>query len=310
MKLQGFRPNLSRNIMIQLLVASISVIFLLIAFADIIELIYFSNQQTNAGLALNGLILVLFLAGMSRVIALLLRYRSEEQAVGIFRANLDERMANLLTGVDPGSLIGSRYLTLERMRDQHAEINHHALASTLLASESTRTGATRFVHNVLILCGVLGTIISLSIALFGASSLLEAAVSSSGMGMVIHGMSTALSTTMTAIICYLFFGYFHGAVQDAQTNILSAVEHLTTTRLLPLFRVTPETINQELVDILKHVSQLVNAMSREKSDMDFGRLLAAVTEATDESRSRHQQMMARLDALQETLRAGFRLPEA
>lgn len=309
MKLQGFRPNLSRNIIIQLAVATVVTLILLLVFSDIISLIYLSNQQTSAGLALNGLILALFFAGMSRVVSLLLRYRSEETALAYFRANLTENRANILESVDPSSIIASRYSTLENMRRQHAEINHHALASTLLASESTRTGASRFIHNVLILCGVLGTIISLSIALFGASSLLESAVSSSGMGMVIHGMSTALSTTMTAIICYLFFGYFHGAVQDAQTNILSAVEHLTTTRLLALFQITPETINQELVDILKSVSGLVKAMSQEKSDMDFTSLLEAVTDATAQSQERHRIMAEKLDALQGILRNGFRLPE-
>ena len=309
MKLQGFRPNLSRNIIIQLLIASMVTLVMLFVFSDIISLIYFSNQQTSAGLALNGLILVLFFAGMARVVALLLRYRSEETALAYFRANLDENRSDVLESVSPSSLIASRYKTLENMRRQHAEINHHALASTLLASESTRTGATRFVHNVLILCGVLGTIISLSIALFGASSLLESAVSSSGMGMVIHGMSTALSTTMSAIICYLFFGYFHGAVQDAQTNILSAVEHLTTTRLLSRFQVTPETINQELVDILESVSGLVKAMAQEKNEVDFASLLQAITDATEQSQARHQVMAEKIDALQGILRNGFRLPE-
>lgn len=308
MKLQGFRPNLSRNILIQLLLATTAALALLFSFSDIIALIYLSNQQTSAGLVLNGAILALFVAGMARVVFLLFRYRSEERSLARFRGNLDEERPDALEGVDPGSMIASRYITLESMRSRHAGINHHALASTLLASESTRTGATRFVHNILILCGVLGTIISLSIALFGASSLLESAVSSSGMGMVIHGMSTALSTTMTAIISYLFFGYFHGAVQDVQTNILSAVEHLTSTRLLARFQVTPDSINQELVDILRSTSELIKTMSREKDEQDFDGLLQLLTTATEESRSRHLAMAEKLDALQGVLKSGFRLP--
>ena len=103
----------------------------------------------------------------------------------------------------------NRYKTLLDLYSRRTAINHNALASTLMAQESSYISFPKFVNNILILTGVFGTIVSLSIALLGASDMLGNINDGDGLGVVIHGMSTALSTTMTAILAYLFFGYFY-----------------------------------------------------------------------------------------------------
>ncbi|MDQ6973237.1 MAG: hypothetical protein Q9M10_00020, partial [Mariprofundaceae bacterium] len=187
MYIQGFRPHFSRSILIQWLIFLIMSAVLLSFFANDLEKIYLSNSQTNTGLFLNGLILTLFSLGMIRFITVLIHYQKEEKALKQFVKNIHETIENPLENVALHSIIAQRFETLQNMATSQVEINHQALASTLMASESTRTGLLRFVQNTLILCGVFGTIVSLSIALFGASNLLESSVSSSGMGMVIHG---------------------------------------------------------------------------------------------------------------------------
>jgi len=308
MYIQGFRPHFSRSILIQWFVFLIASAGLFFLFAEDLEKIYLSNTQTNTGLFLNGLILMLFSLGMVRFISVLLHYQKEEASLRQFAHNMQEKCEDLLEDVDSKSIVAERFQTLQDMSSSQFEIKHAALASTLMASESTRTGLLRFVQNTLILCGVFGTIVSLSIALFGASSLLESSVSSSGMGMVIHGMSTALSTTMTAIVCYLSFAYFNGALQNVQTNFLTAVEHLTTTRLIPDLQVTPNTIDRQLASLLRAMALLVQEM--QQNEQAIPELLQKITELTQQQHEQHKQGVENMEQIQETLRQGFRLPQA
>ena len=70
-------------------------------------------------------------------------------------------------GLPTRTLVAKRYRLLKQMTQRRAVINHSALAATLVAGEASRVSIAKFVHNVLILAGVLGTIVSLSIALLG-----------------------------------------------------------------------------------------------------------------------------------------------
>jgi len=308
MSIQGFRPHLSRSVLIQWVIFLILALGLITLFSSDLEKIYLANGVTNSGLFLNGIILILFALGMFRLIALLLRYQREEKALIHFYNNLTQHIESPLQNVEPTSIMAQRFETLQAMAKSHAEINHQALASTLIASESTRTGLVRFVQNILILCGVFGTIVSLSMALFGASSLLESSVSSSGMGMVIHGMSTALSTTMTAIVCYLSFAYFNGALHNVQTNFLSALEQLTTTHLIPKMQITPDTIDRQLASLLRAMALLVQEMHHNQKELP--KLLEKITHISEQNDTHHQSHVTQIQALQETLQQGFRLPKA
>jgi len=279
-------------------------------FSDTLTMIYFSNQQTSVGYGLNGLIFILFLMGMVRVLLLLFTYNREEQALERFQSNLDHGQGALLESIAPATIIAIRVGIMEGMRMRHAPVQHQALAATLLASESTRTGFIRFIHNILILCGVLGTIVSLSIALFGASSLLEQAVSSSGMGMVIHGMSTALSTTMSAIVCYLFLSYFLSAIQNLQTGLLGRIEEITATRLLPMYQITEEAMTQHALDLVREAHLLVQSLHDKMEAFDPASIRQEIEMNRVEAQARHEESQRQLRELSAILKDGFRLPGA
>lgn len=216
---------------------------------------------TPAGLYINGFTIVLFFFGMIRMAALLYEYHREELAIAHFVqvwANKGE--------IHGSSLIANRYFAMQSLHAQQTPVHQGALAAALMAREKARTATLRYINNVLILCGVFGTIVSLSIALVGASGLLDGAVNAEGMGLVIHGMSSALSTTMTAIACYFFFHYFLTQVENARMTVLASIEHLSTTLLSAAFHIQAEHIPYQMADLIQGLRSTVHSMQKSQDD--------------------------------------------
>jgi uncharacterized phage infection (PIP) family protein YhgE len=147
--------------------------------------------------------------------------------------------------------------------------------------------------------------VSLSIALIGASDVLENAISATGMGMVIHGMSTALSTTITAIVCYVFFGYIYQRLTDAQTNLISGVEQVTTTYLMPRFQVQTDNVLYEFTGLIQSLQGLVDQL--QKSQAGFESTQDELADTLAMYRDKLGGLDHHLDTIKQQLRSGFRL---
>lgn len=305
MQIITFRSHFSRNTLLLMFLLAAVVTGISFWKFDLIQTVYFKDQLTATGWIINGSIVALFLAGIVRIVTIFLSYRREEAATARFIHNHEDEVENPLHQVPANSIIARRYLVMERLFDSSTPINQGALAATLLANESTRASLPKYISNILILTGVFGTIVSLSLALLGASDLMENAVDVGGMGLVIHGMSTALSTTITAIICYLFFGYFYLKLTDAQTNLLSAVEQVTTTYLAPLFIVEQETTLYEFTGLVRSLQSLIKQMqvSQKVVTKAETRLLSAVDTYQSQMEANNNDMSTMIDLL----RRGFRL---
>lgn len=297
------RDTLFRIVLLAVLLAAVSIWKF-----DLINTFYFKDQLTPTGLTINGAIIVLFVVGLLRAISILFDYMQEEGALARFVGNLEKRPdVDPLKGVSTHTLIARRYASMRRLHEARAPINQNALASALVATESTRNGLPRYINNILILTGVFGTIVSLSIALIGASDVLENAISATGMGLVIHGMSTALSTTITAIVCYLLFGYVYQRLTDAQTNVISAIEQVTTTYLIPKFQVQTDNVLYEFTGLIRALQGLVDQL--QKSQLGFESTQNQLADTLDLYRHKADGLDAHLDAIKRHLRSGFRLQD-
>jgi hypothetical protein len=292
--------------LLRLILLGAIVLVVLVLNIKFIDELYFTRQLTKAGFVINGSIIAVFLLGLVKIILSLLRYMREEEAVERMLTRLRSNHENPIKGVSARSIIARRYHTLHGLSAKYARINHSALASTLVASESTRTSFARYVSNILILTGVFGTIVSLSIALAGASNLLDSMQGGDNMGLVIHGMSTALSTTITAILCYLFYGYFYLKLGDAQQNVLSKVEEVTAVWLMPRFSRDCDSLMHEVTGLVGGLREAAAGMR--DIQQDFGvagdNLRAVVTELAE----RVGQTTADMNEVKHLLRDGFRLP--
>ncbi len=146
-----------------------------------------------------------------------------------------------------------------------------------------------------------------SIALIGASDLLATSVNVGGMGMVVHGMSTALSTTITAIVCFIFFGYFNLKLGDVQTNLISAVEQVTVNELLPRFQVQTDSALYEFTGLVRSLQGLVSQMKAAQEGFEAveQRVLDTLQSYQEQSEGLHEDMAE----IKHILKAGFRLHE-
>lgn len=311
----------SRNILIEMSVLAVLVALLIAWQFDFVNSVYFQDQLTPTGLVLNSAIISLFALGVLRVIWLLFRYAGEESAILKVIDNIEQGFKPL-SEVPEDRIVTRRYRIMEQLYKSNTPINHSALASTLVASESTRNSFPKFINNILILSGVFGTIVSLSIALVGATDLLESAVNMDGMGMVVHGMSTALSTTITAIACYVYFGYFFLKLTDVQTNLISAVEQLTGNHFMPRFHIQTETVLHQFADLIRSLQELLGQMKNSQnsyqklaeemrnSQSAFEDLETRIISAlVDVHRTKIQPVHEEMTDIKRLLRLGFRLPE-
>ena len=309
MDIQRLLVSLSNKIIIQFGVV-VAVAVLLIAFNfELIYPFYFENQLTSVGITINGVILGLLIIGLGNILLNLLRYRREETAIARFVENVEALKPDLVEGLPADSVVARRHATLRSIQHANGEINHSALAAMLNADETTRFGLIRFINNILILTGVFGTIVSLSIALLGASDLIDSADASlGGMGLVIYGMSTALSTTITAIVSYVVFGYFYTRLSDVQVHFLSGIEHLTSVYLLPQYVKSSDDIVHKMGDLIKsviHAADRLRATQETYHDaaLSLQQTIAAYQQQID-------NLGLEMESIKGILREGFRLPPA
>ena len=299
--------RLSQRILVQFVLAIIVVAAAIGWNLDFLRHFYLENQQTNTGIIINSVIAGIFVFGLLNLLLLLLRYMREESAISGFVENVEALREDPTQGLIDDSLIVKRYATMRSINAAHGEINHNALAAMLTADESTRLGVVRFINNILILTGVFGTIVSLSIALVGASDLIESASAGlGGMSLVIHGMSTALSTTITAIVSYVVFGYFYMRIKDVQTHLISGIEHLTSVYLVPRFVKRNESIVNQLAGLIKGVIRATEKMS--ETQEIYQQAADQLLHSISSSKQQVDKASDDIVIIKKLLREGFRLP--
>lgn len=267
-----------------------------------------STQVGLLGLVLNGLILALFLLGLLRMLMLFSEYSTQQGILSRFASRIMEQVADPIYNLPDSAIIVNRFRKIEMISRQNAAIDQAALAATLQASESTRFTLVRFIHNILILSGVFGTIISLSIALVGAAKLLDSPEEMQQMGVIIGGMSTALTTTVVAIVCYAVYAYFHLRLQDTRSQFLVNIEDVTMTVILPKYQViqNEQQVMREVAKLTQELRQAAEMVTRVQDRFLHAgdRLQAAVDDFQGQVHHSTEQM----DHIHDTLREGFRLP--
>ena len=269
--------------------------------SEILMEVYFGPLATELGQIINGVIVALFLLALSRIIILLIWYRQEDCATNEFEAQLDLGLTE--AGIEnlSKSLIVQRYRTMQQEKSEQEIPPLIALASLLASQEMARLGLVRLIQSLLILLGVFGTVASLSIALVGASDLLVFSQAGGGIGSVVRGMATALSTTMTAIAAYLTLTLVFSRLAISQSSVCQHIELLTLRRLVPLAARGAGSPELRLKNIGEVATSLAETQAVLAAQVET---LARVQTSQDEN---NKQLLDGLQMVTQTLKQGFRL---
>lgn len=272
---------------------------------------FFKTGQTtrlgvDIGIVLNGFILVLFVVGVLRMSWLLLDFAHEQSVIRKFAKRAQEGAENPAYEMPRAALMVQRYDRIVTIARQHAVPEQNALSSSLQAQLGAEFTLIRFVHNTLILTGVFGTVVSLSLALVGAARLFTNPQDTEPMAAIIGSMSTALSTTVTAIVCYMVYSYLHLRLQDIRTELQTNIEDVTMVYILPRFQVGETALLQHVGALAAQLRQAAELITRVQDRfLQAGERLQV---AVDDLHQGVQNSGYTIQDIRETLREGFRLP--
>lgn len=301
----NIKKNSAKNTLIQIVIFLITVAVLILINKDAIANLYTSGEISKIGMIINAIIIGLFLLGMLRIVTVLFRYISEHQILLKLVELLKENASNPASRIGENSLAAQRFKAIRWVSKQGAPINQAALAASTNATENSRLTVIRFVHSTLILAGVFGTVVSLSMALIGAAGLLNSPEGVKEMGTIISSMSSALSSTVTAIVCFFVFAYFYLRLNDARIQLLSSLEDVTSLYLLPKVTHTEDAMIGKVTELTKALNAAANKLLVvEETFIAAGdRLHRAVSDLQG------QVSNSSLEEIKELIRKGFHLSE-
>ena len=299
------KKSSAKSTLLQIVVFLLAMAALIFYMKESIAALYTSGEISKTGMIINGVIFALFLIGMFRIVTILLRYIGEHHSLLKLVEALKVNATNPIADLPDSSLATHRYKAVTWVAQQGAPINQAAMAASANASENSRLTVIRFVHSTLILAGVFGTVISLSMALVGAAGLLNSPEGVKEMGTIISGMSSALSSTVTAIVCFFIFAYFYLRLNDARIQVLTQIEDVTSLYLLPKMTHTEEGMIHEVATLTTALNEAAKRLlTVEQSFITAGdRLQKAVNDLNDQVGS------GSLNEIKELIRKGFHLSE-
>lgn len=295
----------AKSTVIQIVLVLLVIAVLVFINISTIEKLYLAGDISKVGLVINSIIFALFFIGMIRMVMVLFRYVIQHRILLQLTDLLKENASDPTVRLPQQSIAVTRYKAVQWVAKQNAPVNQEALAASANAQENSRLTLIRFVHSTLILAGVFGTVVSLSMALIGAAGLLTSPEGVKEMSGIIGSMSSALSSTITAIVCFFVFAYFYLRLNDARIQMLTHIEDMTSMYLIP-------KVTHSEDGMIREVTQLTEALNKaadkvlllEENFMKVGESLQfAVDDLHGKVNSNN------ISEIKELIRKGFHLSE-
>lgn len=299
-----FRPS-GLVALLQNTLALIGLTVAIYFFQDFLVEFYSGKRTTSAGTTINLVIVSIFLVGTVLIFLNIFKSLREEKNICQFFSSFSKDGRDPLYGIQDKSLIAEQYHFLKNKYDKHERIEADDLSSLLARKLAAQLVMPNYIANILILLGMLGTIVSLAIALLGASTIIENIDQVDDLGAILDGMSTALSTTMTGITSYIFLRFFISRQSVVQNNLEYMMDRITLLYLVPQWEQSPEKINFTVGQLIEKLHKVVATTEEQQTELGIWyKKLGLLIERNikpDEDLTREMALINR------NLREGFRL---
>lgn len=223
------------------------------------EIITFIDKYlggTNIGQEIIKLILVLFGLAFIALIINVCKVIREKQALKKAKSKFKESVntqqligavVETMMEALPQSIVKRRINTLYCVRQIHS-ISTDLLERMDILEEDKRYSLIRFVTNILLILGLLGTVVGLSIsvenivpAIKEAQNLADVTTLANALSQTMGGLHTAFYTTLAGLACTFILLMFVYLAQRYENYFLSDLEHFTVYDLMPRILISSET---------------------------------------------------------------------
>ena len=252
------------------------------ALIDKIEHFFFG---TTSSVVFNALIFIIFLIGLVIIVVGWRRIKIEFHWLAtvrrIFQEALPGRREELFERMEQSAIPRkSRAMkAVEVVRDvSHRQGNVETLSDALRSIYLTKSAWSRYLASILIIFGLMGTIVGLSMAIVNLRGMIMSmggGVSTSAFEGIIKEilgslgfMETAFSTTLCGFIFYLILSFFDQAYQNTREGFAGDFESFVANLLIPYF--TPDQGVDDfikLTGIMKTSTASLNQTSENLGDL-------------------------------------------
>lgn len=272
---------------------------------------------------LNGLIILVFIIGLSYAMFWLVRIQHEFNMLEDVRIrwNVDgdrKRLNSEVLENLPRSEVRERLMFYAAQVSRGTPPNSEKHSEKVYMIMGLHTQIVRYVAGLLVFIGLLGTFIGLLATIGGVEKVINTLPNSSeniqdsleglrtSLGGPLKGMATAFSTSIFGLFTSLIIGFLHLQVASSQTRFISRLEALDASLFLPVFLAMARQDNVPLPDMVASVTVPTPAAPPEIAQGGLSDGLARYMEATQRQLKENLDRLMAIVERTEGLQANYR----
>lgn len=246
----------------------------------ILDISYF--YSTTSSMLINVVILILLLYALIRLAVILIRLRSEDQAVEVLKGNAESllkkypapQILKLVDDLKDSSIVKKRFIEYQKIKYNGKELSIDLIQKVQSNIKLPDSISAKRIAGTLVLLGLLGTLLGLSVGVSQMESLLNSKQNfnsiSDSMLQFIQGMSTAFSTTLAGILATLFLMFVIFLVERYRNRIESSFEIIVVGQVLPVYSFSHKKDDlAEIKEIIKDTRNVIEKVTKETINTNF-----------------------------------------